>query len=103
VPSKAPSKAVKIEVDGETLMVLLEEDAVTVTRVIGRDRKNKTDIVWSQPTVDRPSAAALLATLKHVAARQTAPCTCGYHYGWSDHAEHCKSIRVAEEYRDEDG
>jgi len=92
----------KIEVDGEPLVVKLAGDAVTVTRVIGRDRKKQVDILWEEPTVDRPSAAALLTALKRVAARQTARCTCDYAYGHSDHAEHCKSIHVAQEYVDSD-
>lgn len=90
-----------MEVNGETLTVAMTEDGVTVSRVIGRDRKNKADILWVQSTVDRPTPGALLDTLTKVAAQPTAHCTCDYRYGYSDHAEHCKSIHVAEEPRAE--
>lgn len=89
----------KIEVDGVELTVkqtLVKRNVyVKVSRVVGRDRKRKLDITSGAET-EVKDALGLLELLKRVAKYQTARCTCDYRYGYSDHAEHCHSIYVAE-------
>lgn len=91
----------KIEVDGVELTVVQTVTRlgtyVNVKRVVGRDRKRKINITGGVETqLEKGNeAASLISTLKQVAKLSTARCTCGYHYGWSDHAEHCQSIYVA--------
>lgn len=70
---------------------------VSVKRVVGRDRKRKINVTCGISTqLERGNEAiSLLDTLKQVAKLSTARCTCGYRYGYSDHAEHCQSIYVA--------
>jgi hypothetical protein len=96
--------AVTIVVDGVELTVKQTENRVRVSRVSGRDRKRKLDITSSESfyfDIDY-AVIAVVQTLKRVAAMSTARCTCDYRYGYSDHAEHCQSIYVAEEFRGED-
>jgi hypothetical protein len=91
----------KIVVDGVELTVTQTRDSVSVSRVVGRDRKNKIDITSAKNfALDAPAAITFVDKLKRVAALSTAPCTCDYRLGFSDHAEHCKSIYVA---RSDDG
>lgn len=95
----------KIEVNGVELMINAtvkgRRTYVSVKRVVGRDRKRKLDITSGIDT-QMESVAHLVELLERVAAMQTARCTCGYSYGYSDHAEHCRSIHVAKEYVDYD-
>lgn len=97
----------KIVVDGVELIVrqtiTKRNNYVKVKRVVGRNRKSMTNITGGVETeIPRDDPCALIRILKQVAALQTVRCTCDYRYGFSDHAEHCLSIHVAEEYRDED-
>jgi hypothetical protein len=85
----------KIEVDGVTLTVTQHKNFVTVTRVVGRDRKKKVDIKNGRQFKMPKLASEFVDKLRKVAKLQTARCTCGYHYGQSDHYEHCQSIYVA--------
>lgn len=85
----------KIEVDGVELTVMQDDDLfVTVSKVVGRDRKRKVDVRKAR-TFAFAGVLHFVSKLKTVAALQTARCTCGYHYGCSDHSEHCHSIYVA--------
>jgi hypothetical protein len=84
----------KIEVDGVELMITRKGVAVIISRIVGRNRKRKRNI-RSHRRLNRPEVEILLRTMKRVAALPTWPCTCGYHWGWSDHAEHCRSIAIA--------
>jgi hypothetical protein len=87
----------KVIVDGVELTVEQTNEYVSVSRVVGRDRKRKIDITSGrQFKLDEPAALTLVKKMKRVAALQTARCTCDYRYGWSDHAEHCQSIYKAE-------
>lgn len=100
----------KIEVEGIELTVKQTVTDlgtyVTVTRVVGRNRKRKINITAGISTQLAKSREAthLLDVLKRVVKLRTARCTCGYHRGWSDHAEHCESIYVApyEDYLPDD-
>ena len=90
----------RIIVDGVELTVVQDGDSVTISRVVGRDRVRKLDMTGGTTfnltkEID-PPALALVDKLKRVAKYQTAPCRCDYRYGYSDHAEHCQSIYVAE-------
>ena len=89
---------VRIVVEGVELILTQVGDSVSAHRVTGRDRRQKVDITSGLTfTLDQPAAAIILVEkMKRVAARPTARCTCDYHYGYSDHAEHCQSIYVAE-------
>jgi hypothetical protein len=99
------TKGTKIEVDGVELTVkqavVKKRVYINVTRIVGRDRKRKLDISAGVET-EMEDALDLVTTMQQVAKMQTARCTCDYRYGFSDHAEHCRSIYVAKEYRDED-
>ena len=75
---------------------------VSVSRVVARDRKRKLDITNGIQT-ELEDAVELVKLLKSVAAIQTAKCTCDYRRGYSDHAEHCRSIYVASNRDDEHG
>ncbi len=90
----------KIEVDGVELTVKQDGDFVSIKRVVGRDRERNLDITsglsFNIKNAIDPPAVALITRLKRVAKYQTARCTCGYHYGYSDHATHCRSIYVAQ-------
>jgi hypothetical protein len=91
--------SVKIEVDGIALTVTQTGLTVRVERVVGRDRKTGRDLTSGRSfdlDAVEPDAIAVVRALRQVAARLTARCTCGYSYGWSDHAQHCQSIYVAE-------
>jgi hypothetical protein len=94
----------RIVVDGVELTVEQTEGGVSISRVTSRDRKRKLDVTSGESLqLDHLAAITMIMALKRVAARSTARCTCDYHYGYSDHAEHCRSIHVArEEFRDED-
>lgn len=88
----------KIEVDGVELTItqttVKQNVYVKVHRKVGRDRTRKLDITAGIETqID--DALSLVSVLQRVAKFQTARCTCDYRYGYSDHAEHCQSIRVA--------
>jgi hypothetical protein len=86
----------RIVVDGVELTVAQTGGSVNITRVTGRDRKQKLDITSGmQFHPDHPAAITLVKYMKSVAAMQPARCTCDYRYGYSDHAEHCHSIYVA--------
>lgn len=93
----------KVIVDDVELTVEQIGNSVSISRVIGRDRKRGINITsgckFNIKTELDPPAIAMVTHLRRVAKYQTARCTCGYHYGWSDHAEHCQSIHVACEYR----
>lgn len=94
--SSAVQHKAKIVVDGVELAVTQTRNSVSVSRVVGRDRKRKIDITSGKNfALDAPAAITLLEKMKRVAALRTAPCTCDYRLGFSDHAEHCKSIYVA--------
>lgn len=87
----------RIVVEGVELTVTQTGDSVSVSRVVGRDRKRKIDITSGKNfTRDAPTAITLVEKMKRVAALETARCTCDYRYGFSDHAEHCQSIYVAQ-------
>jgi len=92
----------KIEVDGVELTLTQIGRSVTIRRVVARDRKRKLDITsavtFGLDDHRDEESTALVRTMKAVAAYQTAHCTCDYHYGWSDHAEHCQSLYKASEY-----
>lgn len=97
----------KILVDGVELAVTQAGNgvftSVTARRVVGRDRKRKLDITSAiTSSLDGDPVLTVVRVLKDVAAMPTARCTCNYHYGYSDHAEHCQSIHVAREYIDHD-
>lgn len=93
--SKDAKKSVeKIVVDGVELTVKHTDDGVYVTRVVGRDRERKLDLTNGERFNDNNG---LLSAMKRVAALSTMRCTCGYGWGWSGHAEHCKSVYVAED------
>ncbi len=94
-------QSTKIDVNGVTLTVVRVGDSITVRKVTARDRKRNIDLT-SGVTSSTKDFIAFVDTLKRVANLKVAPCTCGYSYGWSDHAESCQSIHVAQEYRDED-
>ena len=86
----------RIVVDDVELTVTQTGNSVSVSRVVGRDRKRKIDITnGRQFTLDKPAAITFIDKLKSVSALQTARCTCDYRYGYSDHAEHCQSIYTA--------
>jgi len=95
----------KIEIDGVELTLTQIGRSVTIRRVVARDRKRKLDITsavtFGLDDHRDEEAAALIRTMKAVAAYQTARCTCDYRYGWSDHAEHCQSLYKASEYVDD--
>src|SRR6267142_4124068 len=87
---------IRIVVDGTELTVTQTGNSVSVSRVVGRDRKRKIDITSGiNFALDAPAAITLLEKMRRVAALQTARCTCDYRYGFSDHAEHCRSIHIA--------
>lgn len=93
---RSPEHKARIVVDGVELTVTQTGNSVTVRRVVGRDRVRKTDVTSDRTfTLDDPAAITLLNKLKQVAALQTARCTCDYRHGFSDHAEHCRSLYVA--------
>jgi hypothetical protein len=92
----------KIVVNDVELRVEQTDDVITVTKVIGKDRRIQKDIVHavkstfaSLAKVDLPPAVAVVALLKRVAQTPTKRCTCGYRYGYSDHAAFCQSLYVA--------
>lgn len=86
-----------VEVTGVQLLVVQEGRTVTISKVIGKDRKRGMDITRGRTfKIDEPAAMQLIDRMKKVAAYRTEPCRCGYSYGYSDHAEHCKSIYKAE-------
>lgn len=89
----------RIVVDDTELQLEQTGNAVTIKKVVARDRKRKLDITsgvtFALDNSTDPAAIALAKQLKRVAALQTARCTCDYRYGWSDHAEHCESLYVA--------
>ena len=86
----------KIVVDGTQLTVSQTRGVVHISRVVGRDRKRKVDITsYAELTPEASEALVLLRELKRVAALPDFRCTCDYRYGYSDHAEHCQSTRVA--------
>ena len=93
----------KITVDDVELTVVQDGASVHIKRVVGRDRKRCVDLerglTFNITYTDPPSAIALVDRLKRVAKYQTARCTCDYRYGYSDHAKHCLSIQVAQEFR----
>lgn len=99
----AETHKTKIEVNGVELTVIQtvvkKNVYVKVTRVVGRDRKRKLDLTGGIETqLEKGNEAiSLLSTLKQVAKLQTARCTCDYRYGYSDHADHCTSIYVAQD------
>lgn len=68
---------------------------VTISRKVGRDRKRKLDIMGHIET-KVGDALRLVRVLRQVARLRTSRCTCDYRYGYSDHAEHCQSIYVAD-------
>lgn len=90
----------RIVVDGVELIVSQTGSVVNVRRVVGRDRGRGLDI-WSgiQFSLDDhgidPAAITLVRKMKQIAALLTAPCTCDYRYGHSDHVALCRSIYVA--------
>lgn len=96
----------KIVVEGVELTVVEQEDGlVRISRVTGRDRKRKIDITSTEEFHPEPPVAIAIAhAMKRAAKTVTARCTCDYRRGWSDHAESCRSISVAdrEEYVDDD-
>ena len=103
------SATTKIVVDGVELTVeqTVEQEGgrVRISRVTGRDRKRKIDITSVEEFHPaHPAAITIANTLKRVAKMATARCTCDYGRGWSDHAESCQSIYVAdrEEWIDDD-
>ncbi len=93
----------KIVVNGVELAVTQARDdgRVKAVRRTGRDRRRKRNVT-DGITLRIKNPLELVTLLKLVAALPTARCTCNYRYGYSDHAEHCQSIHVAREYRDED-
>lgn len=88
----------KIEIDGVEISVVAKGGAAVASRPVGKDRTKR-------PARDEMSAMAIgdqstidaLKRLKRFVAIPTAHCTCDYRYGWSDHAEHCKSLHVAQD------
>ena len=99
----------RIEVDGIELTVTQTGNSVSIKRKVGRDRKRKLDITggltFGLNDHRGEEATILIRNLKRVSNYSTPRCTCDYHYGWSDHAEHCLSIDVAKEgggYADDD-
>lgn len=106
VSEKPQSVSTKIVVNDVELTVTQTENSVNIKRVVAKDRIRKLDITsgvtFSLNSCIDPPGIELVHQLKKVANYQTAKCTCGYSYGWSDHAEHCQSIYVAEEYIDHD-
>lgn len=90
----------RIVVDGVELTVtqtkVKRDIYVKVNRKVGRDRKRQLDITCGIETQVQ-DALALVRVLKQVAKLGTSRCTCDYRYGYSDHAEHCQSIHVANE------
>lgn len=88
--------AIRIVIEDVELTVTQVGNSVSVHRVIGRDRKRKLDITRGKTfELVNPVAITLLEKMKRAAALSTARCTCDYRYGYSDHAEHCRSIYVA--------
>lgn len=95
--SSAIQHKAKIIVNGVELTVTQTRDSVCVSRVVGKDRKRTLNITRSKSfTLDAPAVITLLDKLKRVAALPNASCTCDYRLGFSDHAEHCKSIYCRE-------
>lgn len=86
----------KIEVEGVELVITQVNGSVYVSKVVGRDRTKKpaADIVHGRQ-LKSLEVFPLLELMKRVATLQTKRCTCGYHYGWSDHAQSCQSVYVA--------
>lgn len=95
----AKAHAIKrtIVVDGIELTVTQTGNYVSIHKVIARDRKRKLDITrGTQFSLDDLAAITLVEKLKRVADYQTAVCTCDYRAGYSDYAEHCRSIQIAQ-------
>jgi len=94
----AETAKTRIVVEGVELLItqttVKKHVYVKVNRKVGRDRKRKLDITCGIET-QVEDALALVRVLKQVAKLQTSRCTCDYRYGYSDHAEHCQSIHVA--------
>ena len=92
------NRKIQIEVDGQKLTVTqISKNSVSISRVVGRDRKKKIDIVSSRLfTPAEPAVIDVLRRMKALAAQLTKRCTCDYRYGFSDHAESCQSTHVAE-------
>jgi hypothetical protein len=92
----------KIEVEGVELTVeqtlMGKRVYIKVNRTVGRDRKRKIDITGGIET-EMGDASDFIRVLKQVAKLRTARCSCDYRYGFSDHAEHCESIYVAQDSR----
>jgi hypothetical protein len=88
----------KIEVDGIELSItqtkVKQNVYVKVHRKVGRDRQRRLDITAGIET-QIEDALSLVDVLRRVAKFQTSRCTCDYRVGFSDHAEHCQSIYVA--------
>ena len=88
-------------VDGIELTIEQTGDTVTVSRIIGRDRTKRPPrditggVQFGLVNTADPPAIMLANKMKAVSQYQTARCTCGYRYGYSDHAEQCQSIYVA--------
>jgi hypothetical protein len=91
----------KINVDGVDLIVKQTVTDlgtyVSVTRVVGRNRKRKINITAGISTQlqKKNEARHLLDVMRRVVKLRPARCTCDYGRGWSDHAEHCQSIYKA--------
>jgi hypothetical protein len=94
----------KVEIEGVTLHVTQHENFVTVTKVVGRDRKKKVDIKSGRQFRMPVLASEFIDRLKKVSKLKVARCVCGYGRGWSGHADHCESIYVAscEDYYPDD-
>lgn len=97
----ATTRKMQIVVEGVELTVAQTKVKhlvhVTVSRKVGRDRKRKLDIMgYIETKVE--DALDLVRVLRKVARLRTSRCTCDYRYGYSDHAEHCQSIYVAESH-----
>jgi hypothetical protein len=98
--TRDPEHTTRLVVDGVELTVAQDGNSVTVKRVVARDRKRKRNvtcgITFDIRRENDPPAIALVKVMKGVVKMQTARCDCDYRYGYSDHAEHCRSIYVAE-------
>lgn len=90
--------SVRVEVEGVPLVVTQSERFVNVRKVVGRDRRLKKDITVARHFgIEHPEGAAikLVRTMLTVAALPSLPCQCDYRWGYSDHAEHCRSNYIA--------
>jgi len=89
----------KVRFEGVELTVTQVGRSVTVSKVVGRDRRQKRNVdILSGRTfeLEEPAAIALLSKMRRVADLSMTPCTCDYRHGFSDHAEHCQSVYVAD-------